>query len=433
MIQKLRKKFIVINMSLVLVVLLVVFCAVCFSSYQRQVNMSMGALRQSIMRPMDGDFPPRLEIGHEPPDRAIQIIPIFTVSVNPDGSVDAIHGKNVTVDDEDVDEVVGEVVGEVLAGSTPEGILPAYHLRYLKMDTPDGTVVGFADISSERAAMGNLLLTSLVVGLGALCAFFFVSLFLARWALRPVERAWSQQQQFVADASHELKTPLTVILANMGIILSHPEETVQRESKWLENTRTEAMRMKGLVDDLLFLAKSDAMKTPLQFAEFDLSDTIWSSILPFESLAFEQGVTLDSAIEPGIRITGNEGQVKQLAVILTDNACKYAGDGGRARVALRREGETARLSVYNTGEPIPAESIPHLFERFYRVDKSRAQKCGGYGLGLAIAKSIADAHHGKISVQSSAAHGTVFEVCLPLKAPKDRGTGRKKQRLRAKP
>ena len=421
MIKKLRKKFVLINMSLVSVVLLVVFCAVCFSSYQRQQSFTMGALMQAAMRPVGDGSPPRFEIGRHPPDRPMQIMPVFTVELDAGGAVRTVRGENVSVDGSAVDEIVREA----LADNNPSGTLPAYHLRYLKKGEGDGMVVAFADTTSESASMRNLVLTSLLVGVGALCAFFFVSLFLARWALRPVERAWGQQQQFVADASHELKTPLTVILANMGIVLSHRGERVEQESKWLENTQAEALRMKGLVDDLLFLAKSDAMKAPLQFSEFDLSDAVWSSVLPFESLAFERGVELDSEIAPGVRLVGHEGQLKQLTAILTDNACKYAGPDGRVFVRLQKEGEAARLSVHNTGEPIPAESLPHLFERFYRVDKSRAQQCGGYGLGLAIAKSIADTHRGRLTVESSAERGTTFEARFPLKAPKERGRGKR--------
>lgn len=193
---------------------------------------------------------------------------------------------------------------------------------------------------------------------------FFVSLILSSVALRPAERAWQQQRQFVADASHELKTPLTVILANTGLVLSHPEDTVAAQSKWLEYTHDEAEQMKGLVDDLLFLAKSDAARQPAARAETAISEVALGCLLPFESVAFEAGVALEHRITPGLSLRGDEGQLRRLMMILLDNAVKYAGPGGTVTLTLERHQERLRLAVHNTGEPIPPEHLPHLFERF---------------------------------------------------------------------
>lgn len=188
-------------------------------------------------------------------------------------------------------------------------------------------------------------------------------------ALKPVKKAWEQQRQFVADASHELKTPLTVILANTGILLRHPDDTIMQQQKWVDSTKAEGERMKELIDHMLFLAKTDADQMPLSFSPLDLNDTLWSCLLPFES------------------------------------------------VSLIRSQETAEavLSVHNQGEAIPAEDLPHIFERFYRVDASRSRSAGGYGLGLAIAKTIADRHKASLRVNSSAPEGTTFILRLPLK------------------
>lgn len=219
----------------------------------------------------------------------------------------------------------------------------------------------------------------------------------------------------MADASHELKTPLTVILANIGILLAHKQDTIAEQSKWVENTKTEADRMKQLVDDLLFLAKADAPKKPDAHKELDLSDTVWSALLPFESIAFEAGLTLASEITPGMTVSGSEGELRQLVAILLDNACKYAGEKGRVTLLLERDGDHARLCVNNTGEPIDPVHLPHLFERFYRVDESRYRKHDGYGLGLSIAKQIADNHRARITVESTEHMGTTVTVTLSLK------------------
>jgi len=170
--------------------------------------------------------------------------------------------------------------------------------------------------------------------------------------------------------------------------------------------------MKGLVEDMLFLAKSDATRDPIPHMPFNFSDTVWSCLLPFESVAFEKGVTLDSEVAPDLTLKGDSGQMKQLVSILLDNACKYAGSPGRVFLKLEG-GEKITLSVQNTGDPIPPEDQEHIFERFYRADKARVHSEGGYGLGLAIAKTITESHRGRIEVQSDAEHGTTFTVTLP--------------------
>ena len=173
--------------------------------------------------------------------------------------------------------------------------------------------------------------------------------------------------------------------------------------------------MKELVDDLLFLAKSDAARAPAQLTRLDFSELVLGCLLPFEPVAFEKGVVLRSHVQPSISLLGDPGQLRQLVVILLDNACKYAGDAGTVTLTLVRSGDRALLTVHNTGEPIAPEHLPHLFERFDRPDISRSRGEGGYGLGLSIAQSIVQGHKGRISVESSADAGTTFTLQLPVK------------------
>ena len=186
------------------------------------------------------------------------------------------------------------------------------------------------------------------------------------------------------------------------------------QRKWVEYIQAEAQRMKSLVEDLLFLARSDDRRSPLRLQTVSFSDLAWEALLPFESVAFEAGVALDSQITPDLELLGDPEQLRRLVAILVDNAVKYAGPRGSASLILRPQGDEAVLSVHNTGEPIPPEHLPRLFERFYRTDSDRARSQGGYGLGLSIAKSIVDGHRGRISVSSSAISGTLFTVRLPL-------------------
>ena len=173
--------------------------------------------------------------------------------------------------------------------------------------------------------------------------------------------------------------------------------------------------MKALVDDMLFLAKSDAARLPSHLTSVQLDQLVTGSLLPFESVAFEANVALTEEVAAGITIQGDEAQLRRLIVILLDNAIKYAGGQGSVLVRLDRAQEHPRLTVHNTGPAIPSEHLPHLFERFYRSDPARDRNQGGYGLGLAIAQSIVEGHGGKISVSSTPADGTTFTVVFPKK------------------
>lgn len=414
MLKQLRWKFVLINMILVTLVLTIVFAAVLAFSYRR-LEMESTQAMERVLRSGNTDFPKR-EIGggkplneKEPPKT---MTAAFYVELNDDDTVKNVFGENVTVTNE---AALDAIVATVLAQGRSSGTIHGESLRFLIQ----GNRIAFADRTNEIESLTSLLETSALVGFFGLLAFFGISLFLARWALRPIEKSWRQQRQFVADASHELKTPLTVILANMGIVLSHREETVQSQIKWLEYTQAEASRMKELVGSLLFLAQADDMQEALTLSEVNFSDVVWSSVLPFESVAFEQNKTLVSDIADNVVIRGNEDRLRRLTAILLDNAVKYSDEGGTITLRLQTAQDKAVLTVHNTGAQIPAGQLPHIFERFYRVDSSRTRAQGGYGLGLSIAQSIVQSHHGRIGVQSGS-QGTAFTVALPAGAAAQR-------------
>ena len=426
MIRTLRRKFILINMLLVSVVLVIVLAFLMGSTSQRLREQSMDAMRLAL-KWEDGDLPVRIEIDlpprepaedapsglNQPGNRQLVMIPVFTVTLDGDGEIlSSALGGNITVSQ----EALEEAVTQVLASGQNEGTLSNPRLRYLvdPSNTGDEVRIAFADRTWELENLTSLAVTSLLMGVGALLCFFLVSLFLSGIALRPVAKAWEQQRQFVADASHELKTPLTVILANAGILLAHPEDTVGRQQKWLTFIQEEATRMRSLVEDLLFLARNDAARQPLAFEPVPMSEITTGCALLFESVAFEAGVELESNIQPGLIIQGDEGQLRRLVMILLDNAVKYAGESGKVSLTLSRVQDRLRLTVVNSGPPIPPEHLPHLFERFYRADSSRSREQGGYGLGLAIAQTIVQSHGGRITASSSSQQGTCFSASLPL-------------------
>ena len=413
MIKKLRVRFIFINMGFVISILAVVLGAFYYSNHKRIERETYMALTQSIDHDRYDKPPDKVEFGRRTKQAPVPLTPIFVITLSADNTIENIEENNITVSE----ELASTLVDLVNNSGSREGYLKDYSLRYMKVAAMDKTKIGFADQSYERNTLEVLLVNCLLVFFSAAIMFLLLSLFLSRLALKPVEEAWEQQNQFIADASHELKTPLTVILANLQILFSHKECTIKEQEKWLSNTKEEAERMKQLVEELLFLARSDSQafdavqitKLPLDF-----SDLILNGVLLFESVAFENKVTLDNEIEPNVILDGSEAQLKQIITILLDNACKYAGKNGSVFVSLKKSGGHAVFTVSNTGEPISLEEQKHVFERFYRTDKSRVRKEGGYGLGLSIAKTIVDQHKGKIGVFSSAEAGTIFTLTFPI-------------------
>ena len=402
-----------INMAFVISILSAVMGIFYYANSKRIERQTVMALLQvmdhdRLDRPLD-----KVELSRGPQRNLPPFIPVFVVTLNSRNSIENIRENNITVSEEQATLLVKLAN----TGVSSQGELKDYSLRYMKVSAMGGMKIGFADQSYERNNLKALFINCLLVFFVATFLFLILSLYLSRLALIPVENAWRMQNQFIADASHELKTPLTVILANLQILSHHRECTIREQQKWLDNTEEEAERMKQLVEELLFLARSDAEALQAcQTAKFplDFSDIVLNGVLLFESVAFENKVNLENEIEPGIFLEGWEIQLKQLTTILLDNACKYAGKNGSVSVTLKKSSHNAILTIQNTGEPIPEKEQDHVFERFYRTDKSRVRKEGGYGLGLSIAKTIVDQHKGKISLTSSLEEGTVFTVSLPI-------------------
>lgn len=414
MIKKLRKKFILINMSLIFLILIIVFGILIFFQVKRLKGDISARMNMVLDHPYGYQDDFKGNMANIPAPGPTSFIPVYMVFVTEDGMIVYQESNSSTLSS----DLLKDAVEAALNSSNYAGVLKQFQIRFLKRYTPEGIRLAFVELDYEKSSIYSLLFLCTAVLTLALIAFFFITLFLSKWVLRPVEKAWMQQNQFVADASHELKTPLTVILANLNIILTHPNDTIQKQIKWIENTYAESERMKKLVDQLLFLAKSDAVQIPATFASFHLSDAAWSCLLPFESIAFEKKINIIEEISPNIWIYGNEEQLKQLMVILIDNACKYTSAQGTVRFRLYSEQNKVFLKVSNTGDPIPPDDLEHIFERFYRSDKSRVYQNGGYGLGLTIAQTIVEKHHGKIQVFSTAEEGTIFSVSLPLENKK---------------
>lgn len=276
----------------------------------------------------------------------------------------------------------------------------------------DGYQLAFIEISAEHNILLQLVMSLSILGICLIGVILAISLFFANRSIKPVEESYNRQKQFVADASHELKTPLTTINTNVDVLLSHPEHTIGEEKKWLDYIKSESVRMTKLTNDLLYLTRLDYNdKNEILKSRASFSEAVWSVILGMDAVMFEKGIAADEDIEDEIYVNGNIEQLKQLVMILLDNAIKYTPCDGHIVISLKEINKKAVFKVENTGSGIDKESMKHIFDRFYRSDKSRARDTGGYGLGLAIAKAITDTHGGTITAESK--NGiTVFTVSI---------------------
>lgn len=288
-------------------------------------------------------------------------------------------------------------------------------LMYLKgnLENGLGTYIIFVNISSEVKMIGKLLLVLLILGIGGLVLVSFGSLFMANRSLIPIKESWKRQRDFVADASHELRTPLSVIETTLDLVISRKDKTIESQIKWLENIHTENQRMTKLVNDLLLLARTDSGQVTLEKRDFPLHSALLEVYISIETLAMQRGICLEPFQGPEINFFGDEGRIKQLAVIMIDNAIKHTPAGGHVGMKVRDEEGSITIEVSDTGEGIDKEDINKIFERFYRVDKSRSRADGSTGLGLSIAEWIVKEHQGTIKVESAKGIGTTFFVTLP--------------------
>jgi signal transduction histidine kinase len=537
--KTLRRRFILITMSLVGLVLIAVLAINVYSSFRTQQVQISTALHLAIERGPDDSFGPwvgsrpaenRGLLGSESQSSSsaggsqsasglsgrwqgdgggggaagaaasdlFNNTPVFVITYSPLSGTVIANNNGVEMDT----GLLNEAVAAVANASDDSGLLANLGLFYergVAIDPALGTIrIAFANATPLFENTFNQALVSAGVGVVALLAFLGIATLLSRIALRPVERAWEQQRRFVADASHELKTPLTVILANANIMASAPQTTIAEQGQWLESTQIEAQRMDALIRDLLVLARSDEEQTRHEAAGgggkvgsgqwgvdsgggiggggeargalplSDLSAIVNRALLQFDAVFYERGIAVEATVSPGVSVHGTSEQLDRLISVLLDNAGKYSPRGGTVRVTLAVasgewrvtsdadgggaatvatvggavatvgsgeaagaataagsggaavatvggavRGGAAVLTVANSGEPIPAEKLAHIFERFYRGDVAHSDAVAGFGLGLSIAESIVCALGGSIQASSDAEHGTVFSVRLP--------------------
>ena len=403
MIKRLRIKFVCINMTIVTIMLCVIFGLVLHFTSVSMEKESIEMMQSVALDPLQLGIPGKGASGVR--------LPYFALQLGPGGELLASGGGYYDLTDR---ALLNELIS--LSSVQKTGVLSDYGLRYVRVVTPTMQCIVFADMSSEINTINNLLQNCLLIGAASFIIFLMISILLARWAVKPVAVAWEQQRQFVSTASHELKTPLTVILSNAQMLAENVEDPELRK-RMTASILTVSQQMKDLVTKLLNSAQVDQGIGAMQFSAVDLSHTVTNALLPFAPIFYEQGMELDSVVQDDIWVQGSQPHLIQVVNILLDNAQKYGVEHGHTRVTLRQQGKkSCLLTVANEGKALSGQELKNIFKRFYRADAAR-ERTGSYGLGLSIAEGIVQAHRGKIWAESKDGVNT-FLIQLPTTSVK---------------
>lgn len=433
MIKKLKRKFVLLIVVIAALVVTAAFTVVCYADYHQSEEEIYTLLEQSLQ---EAEHPPHNLDAPSPENRIPQdeqagtqveapriggradkalSLPVAVYYVEKSGLLAfALPFSSADISDDILQNALNTIDSAALIqnSQSSQGKLADLDLYYATKPLSSGFAVAFADASSiSWQPLAGILS---VVGILVILVVFGVALIFSRWALQPVQNAWDQQQRFIADASHELKTPLTVILANTAILESHPESTITSQRQWLTSTQIEAQRMQGLVEELLQLARFDQAIEVMR-EEINLSDLVERETLAFEPVAFERQLSLTVDIQPKIMLFANKERLERLCAILLDNACKHGDPDTSIVVNLTHKSDEALLAITNFGSIIPSEDLPHIFDRFYQVNRSRSKEDDtGFGLGLSIAREIMQSMKGSLEVTSSKSEGTTFIARIPI-------------------
>jgi len=421
-ILKLRKKLILVLMAVVCLFLIGILAGLFITSKTDYERRSFNAFREppshvDMKTPDDaaapGEAAAPAEDAQTSADDSSSMIgtPIAMGRISAEGEVTIVQNQIYYVTEAELTDMITSLSTQ----AEDSGLTSEYSLRYRRRVNDDGSsLYFFTDTYAERSSLNAQLIYSGIIGLGAMGLFFIVSMLLSRWMVKPVENAWEKQRQFVADASHELKTPLTVVLSNTDMMIASHAVTDEKNRIRLDNIRAESQRMKGLVENLLTLARSDSTPVLTTRTPVNLSFVVTGATLTLEPTIYDQGRSIDCQVADDVTVMGDGDKLRQLTDILLDNACKYGKVGSPilVRMTVTPNQKDAILSVASEGTPLPPEECLTIFERFYRSDKSRGQE-KGYGLGLAIAQSIVKEHGGKIWAQSDGIKTNTFYVKLP--------------------
>lgn len=410
MIKMLQKKFVVtamIAVSALIFLLLGAVNAVNIVIVQGEVDRTLSMIMENGGNPGNtlpgqNTAPPGLMDAPKSDYDTLMSSNYFIVRLNRDGQsvfVDVSRTSAVT-------EEEAEAVAEKLYGSGKDSGKTGKFRYLIQADrVGNGTTAVFLDTSDESYSYLRVLLLSASIGLVCWGLMLLFVILLSKKAIRPIAENFEKQKQFVTNAGHEIKTPLAIIQSNTEAM-----ELYNGENKWSKNIKTQTMRLSGLMNQLLMLARMDETAGKARMVDFCVSQTLEDVLQGFLQPAEEKGIVLHTDIQPDIILHADQSQIEQLCSILLDNAVKYADDGGQVWVCLTRDGKRVQMRFQNTCKSLPDDSPDKLFERFYRADTARTQKSGGYGIGLSIARTIVEANKGKIQAKYTNPNHITFLV-----------------------
>lgn len=421
MIGRLRRKLIVACMVSLAVVLTVILGGVNLLSYHKVVadadavlallDANGGAFPKNHDKPMENTPPGSVPAEKRDPLGQRPLSPetpyesrFFSVLLGADGQPLQIDTGQIAAVDEEEAVVYAQ---NVSASGRTSGFWGNY--RYLLCEEAQGSLIIFLDCGRSLSSFRMTLLTSVLLALLGLLAVLVLLLILSKRIVRPMAESYEKQKQFITDAGHELKTPMTIISADADLA-----EMECGENQWISDIRRQAQRLTALTNDLIYLSRMEEEQPKLQPIDFPISDVAEEMAQSFQALAQSQEKAFSLRIQPMLSCNGDEKAIRQLLSILLDNALKYSPAGGQLELRLEKQGRGLLLAVSNTtAQPVEQEKLLHLFDRFYRTDQSRSSQTGGYGLGLSIARSIVLAHKGKIRAESPDGQMLVFLIHLP--------------------
>ncbi|MCI9078524.1 MAG: GHKL domain-containing protein [Lachnospiraceae bacterium] len=408
MLQKLRIKFFVLAMGLLFLVLVVIMGTVNLLNYQHILDAADNTL--GILLSNDGRFPDKGGAGRKTFGRKMSPeLPFetrfFTVRLAEDGTelfVDT--GKIAAV----TSETAVLYAKEVMESHRKTGFVGEY--RYAVQEGASGNMIVFLDCGRQLSAANSFLFISAGISFVGFLVVALLLYILSARIVKPIAESHEKQRQFITNASHDLKTPITIIDADLDVL-----EMEQDENEWMQDIRKQTRRLTELIQELVFLSRMDEKENHFHMIDFPISDVVEETAQSFEALAVTQEKTFTMQIQPMLSYCGDEKTIHRLVAILLDNALKYSDEKGSIMISFEKKDRALRLTVHNTCEEISTEDIKHLFDRFYRVDKSRNSQTGGYGIGLSIAKAIVDAHNSTISVATKDSHSLTVTVIFPVK------------------
>ena len=443
MIKRLRRKFILVSMLSVTVVLVLLIGIINIMSYRSVVRSADGILtmltdgggrfrennqgtretnpdgsrssRTGSRRREDFFFRMTRSINGEGREDSPEIryeSRFFSVIISTNGNITATRTDRISAIDS---ETAAEMGISVNKSGKERGFVGDY--RFRKSTFPDGSVIViFYDCGRSLENARSFLMISIGISLICLLLVYILIAVFSKAVIRPAAEAYEKQKQFITDAGHELKTPLAIINADADVLeMEIPEAEDGTPNEWLEDIRKQTARLTELTGSLIYLAKTEeGTKEAFTFVDFPVSDVANQEVESFKARAQAAGLTIDAKIEEGLTMNGDQRAFRQLLGVLLDNAVKYSVDGGTINVKLKKSGKNIGLSVTNISKnPVSKENLKHLFDRFYRSESSHNSETGGYGIGLSIAKSIVEAHKGKINATSSDGEKFTITAVLP--------------------